>query len=458
MKKSILLLAIVALSSVVTFAQDKSKYGATEEEQTLCLEAIQIYRGFRDQDLLDLAYPAWQTAMEACPCTAAQTLYTDGAKFLKLQIKANKDDKDKANALVDSLFIVYEERIECYPSTKKYSDGKNACNVQAYMLSDKLKLRRITEDEGLEPMGEAVKCLGNLAKATFISQYYVMLYNKFEKANKEENKEMADELRTRLIIEYLDLSAACKYNIENQKKEKVQESYRLAQGNLDEIFIVVATCEEMVPVLEKMVVAEPNNMELKEKALNLMNIKDCTDTDFFLKTAEDVCAVNKTPECLFSIGIAYLKKGEKRTSLEYLEEAAEMGKDSENAERYMLRAGQVAVSLGQASKAMSYANKMIAKNSSSGDAYILKGDAAASMSNACDDGRLGRYCAYWMAVDYYAKAKSVDSSVASSASKKMSQARKGFPTKAILFDYGEQEGNSFNCGCFGTSTTIRTNG
>ena len=60
-----------------------------------------------------------------------------------------------------------------------------------------------------------------------------------------------------------------------------------------------------------------------------------------------------------------------------------------------------------------------------------------------------------MAVDYYAKAKSVDSSVADKANKKIGNASSGYPTVDKVFETGKAEGDTFDCGCLGTSTKIR---
>jgi hypothetical protein len=94
----------------------------------------------------------------------------------------------------------------------------------------------------------------------------------------------------------------------------------------------------------------------------------------------------------------------------------------------------------------------------SGHAYILKGDAAKAMVGSCDDGKMGRYCAYWVAYDYYVRAKSVDSSesVQKIASQKMAGARSQFPGKEDVFFYGKAEGDKVECGCLGESTTVRT--
>ena len=458
-KKTITLIAVLLLGVVAVVAQDMSKYGETEEEQQKCLEALQLYRIPRDAGEDHMAYVAWQTAMADCPCTASERMFSDGTKFLKNEIKvaAKAEDKDRANLLSDSLFVVYDMRADCYPDSKKYPDGKNACNIKGRKVLDMMKLKRIEDADAMQQLKEINECMGAQTNPSFASEYYVLLYAAYDAAKEAGDAEKEAEYKERLILEYITLSGFLNEAKGNTEKEKEIGRIDKALGNLDEIFVFVASCEDMVPVLKKKIDENPDDMELKEKALGLMNLKDCaeTDLDFYLEVAEAVCQTNKTAECTFSIGIGYLKKSDLNTAYEYLEEAATLGEGTENEERYYLRAGQVAANLGKCSTAMSYANKILAKNANSGEAYLLKGDAAACSVNSCDDGRLGRYCAYWVAVDYYGRAKSIDSSVADKANKKIANASKGYPSIEDVFSTGKKEGDSFDCGCLGTSTKIR---
>ena len=98
---------------------------------------------------------------------------------------------------------------------------------------------------------------------------------------------------------------------------------------------------------------------------------------------------------------------------------------------------------------------MLAINPNNGQAYLLHGDAIAAMSGACDDGALGARSVYWLAVDYYNRAKNVDSSVDSVANKKIAQMKQQYPSKEDIFTFTKKEGESFTVPCIGETTTIR---
>jgi hypothetical protein len=95
------------------------------------------------------------------------------------------------------------------------------------------------------------------------------------------------------------------------------------------------------------------------------------------------------------------------------------------------------------------------------DAYMLIGDAIAGSSKACNDGALGSRSVFWVASDYYARAKRMNSELQELADKKMANMAKQFPTVDNIFTYGKQAGGSFTvpskpgCPCAGETTTIR---
>ena len=77
------------------------------------------------------------------------------------------------------------------------------------------------------------------------------------------------------------------------------------------------------------------------------------------------------------------------------------------------------------------------------------------MVSSCSDSPLGGREVYWLATDYYQRAKAKDSNVASKANTKISQVKKSYPTIDDLFTYGITEGQSITVKCLGETTTAR---
>ncbi len=102
---------------LASFGQDR--YGETDEQQLLCKEAISVYRSYKKQKNYDEAYIQWKKACDVCPLTATENILRDGVTFLNDQLKKTEDEARRAS-IADSIFLLYDQRMELFPATKKY--------------------------------------------------------------------------------------------------------------------------------------------------------------------------------------------------------------------------------------------------------------------------------------------------------------------------------------------------
>lgn len=432
----------------VVYAQDQSQYGATEEEQIICMEALSVYNSFKSQKNWTDAYVTWQKACRVCPPDVKESIYIDGVRIIKEVLRVEKTPARK-KALADSLMTVYDLRMEYFPASTR--NANNRCFVLAYKAGDYSRLFKSDYETAYNMYKEAVGCLEAESSANAVSSYYLAIFEMYRNAGADARGAYLSDLLT----EYLVLQDYVDANLRNSDDERVVDGYEKARNNLDEIFVQIAECDQMLPVLEQKVADNPGDGELKKKVLRLMNKKDCSDSDFFIQVAKDVYDIEPEHSSAYAIGMNLLKKGEYNDALKYLEQAVELCSDCMEGETYLLRAGQVASVQKLFSKARNYAKRVLAINSKNGSAIILEGDVIFSMSSQCDDGALGSRSVYWLAYDYYAKAKSADPSVAEAASKKMSAAKAQFPSKEDIFNYTKKEGDPFTVPCVGESTTVR---
>lgn len=442
--------AIGMMSSMDVYAQpDNSKYGATEEQQIACMEALSVYKSFKDQDNYKDAYRIWQKACDVCPPDAQESIYIDGVRFIKTELKESKGDKERMKVLVDSLMATYDKRMEYFASTDR--NPNNRCTILGYKANDFSSIYKSKTREAYAMFKESYDCLKAESNASVLSGYYLAMFDLFKEAEGDEKNALLSDLLT----EYLNMQDYVDTNVKNSSDDRVKEGYEKARNNIDEIFVQIAECDQMVPVLEQKVAGSPDDFELKKKVLRLMNRKDCSDGEFFITVAKAVYAQEPEHSSAYAIGKVLLKNEEFGEALRYMEGAVELCGDCGDRETYLLRAGQLASVVKQNSKARSYARKVLDINSKNGQAIILEGDAIFGMSGQCDDGALGARSVYWLAADYYARARSLDPSVSELASKKISIAAGQFPTKEDIFQFGKKEGESFTVPCVGETTTIR---
>lgn len=451
---SLLFLALTMTSSVLS-AQDDSRFGTDSLQIARCKENMSLFDTYYKQKNYDDAYVFCQKACEVCPPGNFQTLYQRGVSLLKRQMKAALKDKnqERAIALRDSVFLFYDLRIEHFPSTSKKPD--NGCEVLGRKAIDWVNLNKRSAAEARPMFEESISCLEGRSLAASFDKYYSLLKTAFMDAEGAEAKTAAQE---DLLLEYLRLSDFIEAGRQNELAagdSAGADKYANTQKNLDEVFVQVANCDEMVPVLEGKLNAAPDDIEIKKTALRLMDKKRCSENDLYLPLAEAVYVAEKNASSAFGIGKKWSKKGDYAAALPYFEEAVEMCGDCPEQAQYLESAAIAAKNVGQRNKCKSLARRWAKMDPTNGEPYLLLGDVIVDSINACSDSPLGGREVYWLATDYYERAKSVDSEVASKANAKISQVSKSYPTVDDLFTYGIDEGKEITVKCLGETTKAR---
>ena len=469
MKKELIFM-IALLIAIPQLTLGQSRYGDTEEQQLLCREALSVYGSYKKQKNYDEAYIQWLKACDVCPLTANENILRDGVTFLNKQLKKTDDEARRAS-ITDSIFSLYDQRMELFPSTKKYP--KNNCMVLAQKGMDHYKIfKKPGATEATAMLQESIDCLGadttitNAIPAALwskvLSTYYV---TSFYAMKAIEDDSIARVRLGEMLTEYLTLVSFIEDGILVAKataKPKDVEKYDKAKSNIDKVFIRIANCEDMVPVLKEKVAADTVNFDLKKKVLRLLKEKGCTDNDLYLPIAEAVQAEEPSHPSAFAIGNEQSKVKNFTEALRYMEQAVELCAGCTEMETYLLKTGKIASFLGKTVAARSYAQEVLDINSESADALMLIGDAIAGAASKCNDGALGSRLAYLRACDYYQRAVNKgNEETAAKARKKLSANSKQFPSMEEIFAVGKSIGDNIQiptisgCPCSGESTVIR---
>tara|TARA_B100000683_G_scaffold256964_1_gene278019 strand:- start:2520 stop:3881 length:1362 start_codon:yes stop_codon:yes gene_type:complete len=446
---------------VLGLAQNDSKYGDTPEQQTLCKEALSVYKSYKKQKNYGEAYQQWKKACDVCPESVQESLYADGATFLKAEIKVAKKAGDDARqaVLIDSLMWAYDKRMELFPSTKKKPN--NRCHTLGRKASDQYKFFKSEPEVAYAMFKESLDCIEAKSSASTLSGYYATSFYTMKAINKEDKVKGA-EMKTQMLTDYLRLMEYANTAIAAANgKEKTINSYVSAKENIEKIFTTIAKCDEMVPVLQASVDASPEDLNLKRKVLSLLVNRECTENDLFLPVATAVYEVEPSAEAAYAIGMGYAKQSNFSESFKYIEEAVMNCDTCPEQVTYLLKAGQIASALKRPSTAKRYARQVLAIDNASAEAYMLIGDAIAGSSKACSGNKIGGRIVYLVAHDYYAKAKRMNPELAKTADTKMSNMQKQFPTVDDVFAVGVNAGDTYtvddsgSCPCNGESTVVR---
>ncbi|MDF1672667.1 MAG: hypothetical protein P1U41_04135 [Vicingaceae bacterium] len=431
MKKLALLLVGITIG-ITSFAQ--GKYGATPQDSITCIESL-IYKDYMKNDP-KLALSLWRVAYKTCP-QSQKTLYINGVKLYEgLAKKAEKAKNNELKELyLDTMLSIYDQRIEMF-GQKGFVLGYKGQSMLVNRPTEKQKIYDL--------LNEAVSITKNKTQAgTLVALMFATInLEKEGKLTKEE-----------VVGVFENTSAICAAN----KASKYADKYAKAQEKIQNVSGPYLTCEVLVPLAEKSFEANKNDVDWLRRTVQLLKYKKCYEADIFAKVAEAYFKLEPSAEGAESMGKLFLGKKDYAKAIDFFKKAEEMAESNEEKAQYNLSIAEAYLYSKSYSSARTYAQKAIGLKSGWGEPYLVIGDAYMYSAGACDDKELGRYGAYWAAVDKYQKAKAVDGSVASDANKKIARASANYPVTKDLFFYSKKDGDSYTVGCWiNESTSVRS--
>jgi len=429
-------LTIVALLiSTISFAQG-GKYGATDKDSVNCVRSLSLYAEFAKQKNYDDAVEGWRYVYANCPASS-KNIYLNGVNIYRYLIK-KETDATKREGLIDTLFAIYDNRIKHF-GQKAFVLGRKG--------GDMMRFRPADQQAAYDVLKEAIDLGQDKAEANTFSFYYQAMYNLYAAGTVEKSV---------LLEEYLpvtDIITAAMVRSESSKnKDRLIEGYSKAKSNIDEVFIQIGQCEDIVDVFQKKIDGNPDDLDLIMKTLRILNKRECTENSLYKNVAEKAHKANPTAGTAFAIGMTNYGDRNYSNALTYFKQAMELG-GSTDPDRlaYALGAAQTALKQGSMQSAEGYARKALAIDSRSGKAYLIIAQAIAG--SKCGTNLTDIKYVYYLAYDYAEKAKSVDSSVSSAASKQMSAYKGLFLTQTEKFTGNLENGQEVKVGCWVNETT-----
>lgn len=436
MSKQLRGLAMVGTIALAYSASGQGKYGATPEDSLSCVQNLSMYQEFFGQSNYADAYAPWATAVRICPASSKK-MYADGGLMLKTFISKEKDAARKA-ALIDSLYLLHDLRMANF-GEHAFVTGRKGQDILTYS-PDNCK-------QAYEVLKEAIELGGARSEDITLSAYYQALNCLYTKG---------EATKDQMLSEYVMVMGHIETNLAKDLKETDRNYWITARDQVNTLFFKVAECEDIGRIAGDMLKAKPDDIEMKARLLRILSGKDCTDEKIYLSLAEDVHRANPSSESAYSLAMYLLKRNDLNGASKFLKESVELCGGCPDKAKYLLKTGQVASAQGSHGTARGYANQVLQVEPKNGEALLLIGDAISSQAGACDVPE--KWGVYWLAYDYYQKAKSLDPSVSDKAGDRMSRAAAHFPEKGDAFFHQLTDGQSFQvtCGGLNESTTVRT--
>lgn len=415
------------------FAQN-GKYGATPEDSVECVKNLSLYREYYKQKNYKEAIPGWRRIFLNCPAST-EYMYLDGITLVKVLMAAEKD-KAKQDALIDTLMMVYDQRIK-YFNKEGYVLGRKAVDMLTYLPAK--------TQETYETLQRVYQLQDKKMEAAASDTYFQVALMLLEegKITKEEALDVYDKV-----------SEVVTHNLKNDPDNKF---YLAAQENIETRFEKIADCPSLIALYSPKFQSSPNDVELLKKITKLLDKKDCTGEKLFLDAVVNLDKIEPSAESKSKIAKMYFAKGSYSEAVKFYQQAIEMETDNNTKAQYNYELAQVYQKMGQFPTARNYAQKAISLRSGWGMPYLLIGDLYVSSAKDCGDNDCHQKAVYWIGVDKYQQAKSVDPSVAGDANTKIATYSKYFPAKADCFFHGLNDGDSYTVPCWiNESTKVRT--
>ncbi|MCF8302834.1 MAG: hypothetical protein K9I94_06115 [Bacteroidales bacterium] len=410
-------------------AKELPKYG---EDSVKCVMNLSLYREFAKQDNYADALDPWRWVFKHCP-VSSQNIYIDGTKIMDWLI-AKAENDEKKQGYIDSLMMVYDQRIKYY-NREGYVLGRKGVDLYKYRPNASREIHDI--------LGRSIDLRGNESSSAALAYYFRATRDMVEK----------DEVEKTVLVNAFDkVMSIIEYNIENGNKAS---RYQNVKGYIENVFEPYSNCEDLVMIYGKKFEENPEDKELLEKITGLLEDKDCKDSDLYFNTMKKYYEITDDPTVAFELGRMLMKEEKSEKAVNYLQKGSEMKDKVKRADAYLLLA-ETYRKLKDFPKAREAALNATELRPKDGNPYLLIGNLYAASAEQCGDNKLTNKVAYWVAVDMYQKAKNVDPTVSDVAGDLIKSYRQQFPTAETIFFYDLNEGDSYKVDCWiNRTTTVR---
>ncbi|MCH2022088.1 MAG: tetratricopeptide repeat protein [Saprospiraceae bacterium] len=438
-----------------------------------------IYRRSFENKNYTEAFPVWEGLFKyvTTPKEAKSRHLKDGIIMYQAFAKEEKDKKkktdllDKMNALYDQIAVCLGEKSSdrAWQGYRIYSArGNSEKAIEAFEKAIELG-KNETHNMVLVPISQLTIWLFQKKHPKFTVEYMRKLYDTL--------KDIAD------------------YNIQNNQKdsEKYKTKWEKVKNEFRKIGDDIWGCDFHVSEWQPKFERDKMNMEQNKEILKVLK-KKCGEGNELYESVlaiyapwkqrvdDSIAEANFKELCNLKKGEFQEKKSFKARKNNAIEKADSLKNEAfswyekslndpldESCETTNEAKGELAYRLadnyyrlGAYSKARSLCNQAAQLKPNWGDPFMLIGTMYASSGKRCSGGKGTGWDAQtvaWAAMDMWSKAKRIDPSVASEASKKIARYKKYLPTKGDIFQRGLKENSSYKIGCWiGVTTTIRAGG
>ncbi|PXX96804.1 hypothetical protein DF185_19355 [Marinifilum breve] len=429
---------VLLLSSMFTLKAQtlESKYGLDSAQTVL---NASLYVEMVKQKNYEEALPGWRYVYNNAPAFQ-KTTYIKGVTIMRGMLRKTKNPK-----YVDTLMMVYDQRIKYFGKDRKYPEGWILGRKGGDLF--KYKKKHIPSvKEAYSILKKSIEMQQLKSEATVIN-YTMEASGILVKAGEIEPEEVIDN--------YLLFMDMAKKQIDAETNEKKKENLDNARKNVEQIFFKagVADCETLSNIFTPKFEANKDDMVLINKILRMLNRQECEDGALYAMVAERKYELEPNADAAHNLAKMFIKKKEFGKSIGYLEQAIELEEDADIKADLHYKLAYIQLSQSKLSACRTNALKAAKFRSGWGEPYILIGKAYAAYAPKYGSKPIEKKYLYWLAVDKFKKAKAIDPECGEEARKQIATYSKHFPNKENAFFEGIKDGDVITVGGWVNETT-----
>ena len=432
-------LSVLLFFALLAFSSKTTAQGRFGKDSVECVRSLSFYTDYMKQGNLNEAAPLWRDAVKYCPPGLRQTIYVDGQKIYRFLIDKNAGNAQLKEKLIDSLLMMYDIRTQYFP--------RYAQSAQTNKVIDIINFKGSDDNLVFNAIMDNINTFGKSAEPSLM--VFAMQRANTLFANKAIGADKVLNL-------YSQLSPLVDAQVQANHPEAAQ-----AKKDIDNLFAVsgVASCENIVTLFTPKYEADPDNKELVSGIVKLLNEGGCFQESLFLRSVESLHKIDPSYHTAYYLYKLYSIKEDHANAVKSLQEAIDDPASPANEDAQMLYelASYYLAKLDNSPMAVSSAKQAVEKDPAmAGKVYMILGSVWAS--SRCGGNEVESRAKWWVAVDYFVKAKNADPSLAEDADKLIATYRQYFPLQEDAFMYDIVDGNSFTAVCSGMreTTTVRT--
>lgn len=431
MRKKLIFIVLSVVLSLTLWAQDDS----SEADSSECSHNYTEFSESFEANNTSEALKYWRACFTRCQ-QISKNIYISGAKLLEAAIKKETDPLQKAQ-LIDTLFLLYERRVELYGE-----EGK----VLGYKAEDLIKYRPDDVDLAYQMMERSIMMETYKSRGKILSSFLQLSLAKLKKNELEK-------------IDFVEIYGVVADIVEfNLLQEPDDKFYIAAKKIIDDIYNkeIHLDCDGITALFRSRYEENQNDVDFLRRIKSLLEVRKCKDGDLYNLTVQSLIESDPNTESLVKMAEYHQSRNEMTKAIEYYKKAIAKEIDKgKKAELYYKLAETTSIN---PTLAVMYCNNAIELKPSFARPYLLIAHHYAKGSSRCGKGskypEFMKKTMYWAAVDKCNTAKKLDPKLTEEADKMIAEFSVNFPTLEEITFQGLQIGSTYVIDCWINSSTI----